>query len=142
MGLHVTYGGIFRDYNGALLGGFFSNLRHYSGFDCKLQGLILAIELDARHGWTCLWIEGGSNSALLALKISLIVPYRFCNRWHNIFHLELYMISSHIFREDNGCTDKLRVILFKTLFGGKPFPVSLGVISLGTVSIDLIFIFP
>lgn len=43
---------------------------------------MLAMELVAEYRWTHIWIEGDSNTVILAFKKPLIVHCRFHNHWH------------------------------------------------------------
>ncbi|AES66100.2 hypothetical protein MTR_2g062550 [Medicago truncatula] len=70
----------FRDYTGAFLGGFSSNLGLGTVFEAELTGLMLAIEYAASHNWSRLWVESDSSSAVLAFKNHSAIPIRFRNR--------------------------------------------------------------
>jgi len=103
----TAYGGIFRDQFGAYMGGFSANLGDCSVFEVEIMGFIFAMELAARHHWRFIWIEGDSTSALLSFSNPSLVSIWWRNRWHNCFSHGMQILSSHIFREGNGCADKL-----------------------------------
>lgn len=60
-----------------------------------------------QRGWSIIWLESDSTSALLAFKNSTLVSGLLINRWHNACFLEIQVISSHIFREGNCYVDRL-----------------------------------
>lgn len=105
IGINSSCGGIFRDFSGAFLGGFSSNLGEGKVFEAELTGLMLAMEYAARHNWSRLWIESDSSYAVHAFKNHSAIPMRFRNRWHNCMQLGLFVICSHIYREGNCCAD-------------------------------------
>jgi len=70
-------------------------------------GYILAMEFAAHHGWSNIWLERDSSSALLVFKNVSLVPILLRNRWHNARSLNIQVISSHIYREGNRCADSL-----------------------------------
>jgi ribonuclease HI len=89
------------------LGAFTGNLGRCSVFEAEVFGYILAMEFAARHGWTNIWLESDSSSALFVFKNGSLVPIRLRNRWHNARELNIQVISSHIYREGNRCADRL-----------------------------------
>ncbi|XP_024632876.1 uncharacterized protein [Medicago truncatula] len=107
IGINSSCGGIFRDFTGAYLGGFSSNLGEGTVFEAELTGLMLAMEYAARHNWSRLWLESDSSGAVHAFKNHSAIPMRFRNRWHNCMQLGLFVICSHIYREGNGCADAM-----------------------------------
>ncbi|XP_024634463.1 uncharacterized protein [Medicago truncatula] len=100
-------GGIFRDHLGTFLGAFSCNLGHASVFSSEVQGIIFALEFAALHGWTNLWLECDSTSAIVVFKSPSLVPIMLRNRWHNALRLGVWVISSHIYREGSVCADRL-----------------------------------
>lgn len=76
-------GGLFRNHLGTFLGAFTCNLGRCSVFEAEVFGYILAIEFAAHHGWSNLWLESDSSSALLVFKNVSLVPIHLRNRWHN-----------------------------------------------------------
>lgn len=58
------------------------------------------------NGWGNIWLESDSTSALLTFKNDSLIPISLRNQWHNVLWLDVQMISSHIYREGNGCADK------------------------------------
>jgi hypothetical protein len=74
VGATTACGAIFRDANGAFLGGFSCNLDYNSVLHAELIAIIIAIEQAHARGWSKLWIESDSQVAVQASKISTIVP--------------------------------------------------------------------
>jgi len=107
IGLNSSYGGIFRDFTGAFLGGFSSNLGEGTVLEAELTGLMLAMEFAASHNWSMLWLESDSSCAVHAFKNHSAIPMRFRNRWHNCMQLGLFVICSRTYREGNCCVDAL-----------------------------------
>jgi len=89
------------------MGTFSTNIGDYSVFEAEIIGFIIALEMEARHHWRFIWTEGDSSSALLAFSKPSLIPIRWRNRWHNCFSHGIQVLSSHIFREGNGCANKL-----------------------------------
>jgi len=75
-------------------------------FNSEVLGYIYALEYAALNGWGNIWLESDSTSALLTFKNDPLVPISLQNRWHNALRLDVQVISSHIYREGNGCADK------------------------------------
>lgn len=75
--------------------------------EAEIMGYIIAMEMAAMHHWRFIWIEGDSTSALLAFSKPSSIPIWWRNRWHNCFSHGMQVLSYHIFREGNGCIDKL-----------------------------------
>ncbi|XP_024640682.1 uncharacterized protein [Medicago truncatula] len=100
-------GGLFRDHSGAFLGAYASNIGATSLFFAEVYGFILAIEYAASNGWSNIWLESDSTSALAVFKNSSLVPVLLRNWWHNARNQGIMVISSHIFHEGNGCADLL-----------------------------------
>jgi len=100
-------GGLFRDHLGTLLGAFTCNMGSCSIFDAEVLGYIIALEFAAQHGWSNIWLENDSTSALQVFHNVLLVPILLRNRWHNARSLHIQVISYHIFREGNRCADGL-----------------------------------
>jgi ribonuclease HI len=86
---------------------FSCNLGHATVFSSKVQGIIFAMEFAALHGWTNIWLECDSTSAIDVFKSPSLVPIMLRNRWHNACRLGVQVISSHIYREGNVCADRL-----------------------------------
>jgi hypothetical protein len=107
IGGHAACGGLFRDSLGTFRGAFYCNIGMQTVFYAEVLGIILAIEYAAQKGWSNIWLESDSTSALLIFSKPLLVPIMLRNRWHNARHLGIHIISSHIFREGNSCADKL-----------------------------------
>ena len=89
------------------MGCFAGNLGDRSVFEAEIYGFIMAMEHALQKGWGNIWLESDSTSALLAFKNASLVPIRLRNKWHNCFQVGFQVISSHIFREGNGCADLL-----------------------------------
>lgn len=83
------------------------NLGHRSVYEVELFGFVLALEFAIQNHWLHLWVEGDSQSALHAFRNPSLVPFDLRNRWYNCTHGGISILSSHIFREGNCCTDKL-----------------------------------
>jgi hypothetical protein len=75
--------------------------------EAEIHGFLLAMEYATQHQWSRLWIESESTSAVSAFKNPFVIPFGLRNRWHNCTHGGFQVIASHIFREGNGCADKL-----------------------------------
>jgi len=100
-------GGLFRDSLGTFHDAFYCNVGAQSVFYSEVHGIISAIEFAARNGWSNIWLESDSTSALLIFSNLALVSILLRNRWHNARKLGIHIISSHIFREGNCCADKL-----------------------------------
>lgn len=107
VGNNAACGGLFRDHLGTCLGAFYCNLGTDTVFNSEILGYIFALEFAAQNGWYNIWIERDSTSALMVFRNSTLVPLLLRNRWHNACSSGVQVISSHIFREGNGCADKL-----------------------------------
>jgi len=107
IGNHGACGGLFRDHLGNFLGAFTCNLGISFVFTVEVHSFILAMEYAAQNGWTNIWLESDSTSALLVFKNRSLVPDLLRNGWHNACSLGIHIISSHIFREGNCYADKL-----------------------------------
>jgi len=107
IGNHAACGGLFRDHLGTLLGAFTCNIGTDTVFNSKVMGYIIALEFAAEKGWNHIWLESDSTSALMVFHNLSLVPILMRNRWHNAHHRGVQVISSHIFREGNCCSDKL-----------------------------------
>jgi len=108
--LVATCGGIFCDSRGTFLGGFASNLGCVSVFEAEILGLMVAMEYASSNGWTRLWLESDSSSAVQAFHKPSLIPVCLRNRWHNCTHNGMFIICSHIFREGNVCADGLAAL--------------------------------
>jgi ribonuclease HI len=104
---HDACGCLFRYHLGTFFGAFACNLRMSSVFYAEIHGFILALEYAAHNGWRNIWLESDSTSALSIFKNRLLVPVMLRNRWHNACNQGIQVISSHIFRECNCCTNLL-----------------------------------
>jgi ribonuclease HI len=100
-------GGLFRDHLGTFRGAFACNIGLQSVFYAEVMAIIFALEFAAKKGWRNIWLESDSTSALLIFSNPLLVPILLRNRWHNVRHLGIQVISSHIFREGNCCAYSL-----------------------------------
>jgi len=67
-----------------------------------------AIEIVHRNGWHNICLESDSM-LVLAFKSVFLVPWTISNRWDNCLALtrQMNFLVTHIFREDNCCTDRL-----------------------------------
>jgi len=108
--LMAACGGIFRDSRTTFLGGFASNLGCVSVFEAEILGLMVAMEYASSNGWTRLWLESDSSSAVQAFHKPSLIPVCLRNRWHNCTHNGMFIICSHIFREGNVCADGLAAL--------------------------------
>ncbi|PNX87220.1 ribonuclease H [Trifolium pratense] len=106
-------GGIFQDFSACFRGCFACNLGVVSVLHAEIMVIILAMELAHSFGWFHLWVESDSKLALSAFENSSIVPWDLRNRWSNCLALGLNIVSSHIFREGNGCLDKLAIMVIQ-----------------------------
>ena len=99
-------GGIFRNSDGAYLGGFAQNLNTNSSFNAEL---LAAIELAYSKGWLNLWLETDSLLAMLAFRNKYLVAWELRNRWCNCIELlsNMNFIVSHIYREGILCANGL-----------------------------------
>jgi len=70
IGTHAACGGLFCDHRGSLLG----NIGLSTVFYAEVYGFLLALEYAAQHGWTNVWLESDSTSALLVFKNRSSVP--------------------------------------------------------------------
>jgi ribonuclease HI len=61
---HGACGGLFRDHLGTFLGAFTCNMGSFSVFEVEVFGFIIALEFAAQHGWSNVWLESDSSSAL------------------------------------------------------------------------------
>lgn len=86
IGNHAACGGFFRDHLGSLLGAFTCNLGNDSVFNSEVMGFILALEFAAQNGWSHIWLESESTSALMVFHNIFLVPILMRNRWHNARH--------------------------------------------------------
>lgn len=104
---------------------------------------IIAMEMAAKHHWRFIWIEGDSTSDLLAFSKSSLISIWWRNRWQNCFSHGIQVLSSHIFREGNGCAGKLasQGHVVTDFVWWDIMPKFVGGISLGTVLGYLIFAF-
>jgi ribonuclease HI len=109
LGLHNfgACGGIFRYNLANHRGSFTMNLGSINVLHSELMAMILAMEVVGCYNWNYLCIESDSKVALSAFDNAIVVPWNLCNCWNNCFSLELHIISTHIYREDNSCADKL-----------------------------------
>jgi len=101
VGNHATCGVLFRDHLGIFLCTFACNLGIDSIFSSKIQGFLFALEFAAQNGWSHIWLESDSTSALMAFKKPYVIPVLIRNRWHNACRLGVQVISSDIYREGN-----------------------------------------
>jgi hypothetical protein len=98
---------------------FRSKLEHIHYFPCRAhRGYQCNQDSFNKKGRISLWLESDSHFVTLAFKNSGLVPRRLRNRWLNCVKLtkNMHFIVSHIFREDNRCTDKIVYIMI--LFDG------------------------
>jgi len=77
IGNHGACGGLFRDHLGNFLGAFTCNLGISFVFTVEVHSFILAMEYVAQNGWTNIWLESDSTSALLVFKNRSLVPVCF-----------------------------------------------------------------
>ncbi|KAJ4715617.1 Ribonuclease H [Melia azedarach] len=74
-------GGVFRDCDGAFLGGYGLALGHQTAYYSEIMGVILAIELAFARGWGKLWLESDSLSTIqLLISDSLLPSWNLQNR--------------------------------------------------------------
>ena len=107
IGTHAACGGLFRDHLGTLLGAFACNVGLSTVFNAEVHAFLLALEYAAQHGWRHVWLESDSTSALIDFKNRSLIPVIIRNRCHNTCNQGIQIITSHIFREGNGCADLL-----------------------------------
>jgi len=103
IGTHAACAGLFRDHRGFLLGAFACTIGLSTVFYAEVYGFLLALEYAAQHGWTNVWLESDSTSALLVFKNRSSVPVLLRNRGHNACNQGIQVITSQIFREGNCC---------------------------------------
>lgn len=103
-------GGIFRDCLGVCHGCFAEPLGIQTSFFAELMAIVLAIEIAVHRGWSSIWLECDSLSAVYCLNnSSFSLPWQIRVRWFNCmtklksmnFHV------SHVFREGNQAADAL-----------------------------------
>ncbi|ONI14505.1 hypothetical protein PRUPE_4G283800 [Prunus persica] len=102
-------GGVFRNYQGHVLGAFSANLDVPSGVHAEVLAVIKAIELAWLHAWHNIWIETDSLLVTKFFRSPHLVPWRLRVDWQNCL-LRLQHMSfkiSHIFREGNHDVDAL-----------------------------------
>lgn len=104
-----TYGGIFRDSSGAILGCFSDFIGVSTSFNVELVGPMKAIELVYQKGWSKLWLECDSSLVVAAFYCIDLVPWKHKNRWRICLALTKNMLFqvTHTFREGNTYADKL-----------------------------------
>ena len=73
-------GGLFRDSLGTFRGAFYCNVGAQSVFYAEVHDIISAIEFAAQNGWTNIWLESDSTSALSIFSNSALVPILLRNR--------------------------------------------------------------
>ena len=78
-----AYDRLFKDDLGTFLGDLSCNLGNDNAFNSEVLGYIFALEFATQNGWSHIWIESDSTSALMVLKNSSLVPILLRNRWHN-----------------------------------------------------------
>jgi len=100
-------GGIFRNLDGACLGGFSQFIGPADALFAELTAAMNAIELAASKGFSNVWLESDSQLVTMAFNSKLVVPWELRNRWENCLQLTYNMrfCSSHIYREGNTCAD-------------------------------------
>jgi len=106
IGASAACEGLFRDHLGTFRGYFTCTIRLLSIFDAEILGFNFAIEYAARKGWTNIWLEGISTSAIRIFSNASSVLVMLRNRWHNARSLGVQVIS-YIYCEGNSCADKL-----------------------------------
>lgn len=102
-------GGIFRNSDGACLGGFAQYLGSANALYAELSAAMNAIEIASLMGFSNVWLESDSQLVILAFNSIYVVPWGLRNRWENCLKLTYNMrfCASHIYREGNTCADKL-----------------------------------
>ena len=73
VGNHATCGVLFRDHLGIFLSAFACNLGIDSIFSSEIQGFLFTLEFAAQNGWSHIWLESDSTSALMAFKKPYVV---------------------------------------------------------------------
>ena len=103
------FGGVFRDYQGVVLGAFCSNLDIPSSLAAEVMPIIKAIELAWVRDWKHVWLEVDSTLIIEFLRSPQLVPWQLRVEWGNCLHLisQMNFRSSHIFREGNRVADAL-----------------------------------
>jgi len=102
-------GGIFRNSDGACIGGFTHFIGPADALFAKLIATMVAIEIAVSKGFSNVWLESDSKLVVMAFKSKLVVPWELRNRWENCLHLTYNMrfCVSHIYREGNTWADRL-----------------------------------
>lgn len=102
-------GGIFRNSNGACLGGFSQFLGNANALYTELIAVMNAIKLVALKGFHNVWLEFDSQLVILAFKSNTVVSWHLINRWENCLSIthSMRFCTSHIYREGNVCVDSL-----------------------------------
>jgi ribonuclease HI len=105
----AAVGGIFRNSDGACLGGFSQFIGPADALFAELTAAMNAIELAASKGFSNVWLESDSQLVIMAFNSKLVVPWELKNRWENCLQLTYNMrfCASHIYREGNTCADSL-----------------------------------
>ncbi|KAF1862973.1 hypothetical protein Lal_00018817 [Lupinus albus] len=102
-------GGIFRDYQGAYVGGFAVFFGISNSLFVELKAAIMAIEIAYHKGWRNIWLECDSALVVSIFNGKGKVPWKLENLWRRC----LWWLSSmcfkvsHLYREGNACADKL-----------------------------------
>ena len=105
--LRAVAAGIFRNSEGACIGGFSQFLGYGNALFAELYVAMTTIELAASNGFTNIWLESDSQLVIQAFKSKSIVPWGLKNRWDNCIGIiqGLNFCASHIYREGNVCAD-------------------------------------
>jgi len=117
---------IFRNWEADCLLCVSENLGLGNALRAELCGAMRAIEMAHLKHWSNLWLETDSKLVVLAFSNESIVPWSLRNRWYNCKKLMLNMniLISHIYREENQCADSLANIGLSSqgLFLGESVP--------------------
>lgn len=106
---HLSYGGVFRNFQGEVVGAFSSSLDIPSSIAAEVMAVIKAIELAWIRDWKHIWLEVDSSLVLNFLISPHMVSWQLQVSWKNcIYRISMmHFHSSHIFREGNQVVDAL-----------------------------------
>jgi len=105
----VGGGGIFRNFRGEFLGAFINHLGSQHAVYAELHSICHAIIIASLKGWTRLWIECDSTTAISIFQNKSNIPWTLHHLWLRCMErMETMDIRiSHVFREGNSCADAL-----------------------------------
>ena len=112
---HATYGGIiFRGSMREFIWAFSAFLEVQTALVVEFYGVIHAMEEAQKMGFIDVWLECDSALVCDAFAARTNVPWKLRNRWNVCLNYcgKIRFRVTHIFREGNGCADKLANLRF------------------------------